>query len=444
MTSRIGRPREHLVLGAYLGGGGTNGDAWRLPEADVDADINFERYSQYVHILERGKFDSIFLYDNVLPVPNPEVLAYRPGFPRWDTFTLLAALAVVTKRIGLIGTASTTFNEPYNIARKVLSLDHLSNGRAGWNVVTATGGGENFNLPEHVGHAERYRRAHEFYDVVTGLWHSVEPDAIVRNKVTGQWLDPAKVHPLNHKGEFYAVQGPLNAPPRIAQAGQPVIAQAGSSDDGKELAARIGEVIYTAEYDREHALAFRNELIERAQKYGRGVANLRVLPGLAPIVGKTREAAQRKFARYLAYLDPGATLNGLANYASLGIDLANWPKGKPVTLPDNLAQTNSHKSRQSLIARWIRERQATTDDILRFFIAGGHRLIVGSATDIADHIQDWFEAGAVDGFNIMFTSAPTGMEDFVDLVVPELQRRGLFKKDYASPYLRTNLGLPTV
>ncbi|MFH7812057.1 MULTISPECIES: NtaA/DmoA family FMN-dependent monooxygenase [Acetobacter] len=434
--------RPHLVLGAYLSGAATNGDAWRQPDNDVDADINFTRYAHYVEVLEEGKFDSVFLYDSVLPVSDTKTLEYSANFPRWDTFTLLAGLAVVSRHIGLIGTASTTFNEPYNIARKVLSLHHLSGGRAGWNVVTATGGGENFNLPEHMKHADRYSRANEFYDVVAGLWRTVQSGAIVRDKKSGRWADPSRITPLNHKGTYFSVQGPLNVPPPEQRLGTPVIAQAGSSEDGRDLAARIGEVIFTAEYDLQEAIRFRQDLFARAQRYGRGEAPLRILPGLAPIVGRTTEEAQEKLERYLSYLDRPETLNAFANYASLGLDLASWPSTQPIILPEVLAQTNTHKSRQNLIARWIRERAPTPDDILRFFNRGGHRLLAGSARDIADHIQEWFEAGAVDGFNIMFTSAPAGIEDFVRLVVPELQKRGLFKKDYTGFGLRENLGLP--
>lgn len=442
MTFHDRKPRPHLVLGAYLSGAATNGDAWRQPEDDVDADTDFSRYVHYVKILEEGKFDSLFLYDNVIPVSDTTTLEYNTGFPRWDTFTLLAGLAVASRHIGLIGTASTTFNEPYNIARKVLSLHHLSGGRAGWNVVTATGGGENFNLPSHMNHAERYSRAQEFYDVVAGLWRTVSPEALVRNKQSGQWADPSRIAPLNHKGRYFSVKGPLNTPPPARAAGFPIIAQAGSSEDGRDLAARIGEVIFTAEYDLKEAVAFRQDILARAGHYGRGADHIRILPGLAPIVGRTSEEAQEKLGRYLSYLDQEETLRAFANYASLGIDLASWPRGKAIILPDTLAQTNSHKSRQSLIARWIREQAPTPDDVLRFFNRGGHRLLAGTPTDIADHIQEWFEAGAVDGFNIMFTSAPTGIEDFVRLVVPELQKRGVFKKDYVGSGLRKNLGLP--
>ncbi|WP_234930924.1 LLM class flavin-dependent oxidoreductase [Gluconobacter japonicus] len=420
-------------------GSATNGDAWRAPGEDVDADISFERYRSYVDLLEQGRFNSIFLYDNVLPIPDPSAIADTPALARWDTFTLLSALAITSRHIGLIGTASTTFNEPYNVARRIASLDRLSNGRAGWNVVTATGGGENFNLPRHVDHQERYERAHEFVDVVTGLWKSVQPDAILRDKESGRWLDPAKVHPLNHKGRFYSVAGPLNSPPPVQS--RPVLAQAGASGAGKELAARIGEVIYTAEYDPAAGQDYRTDVLDRARRYGRTDTHLRILPGVAPFVGRTEDEARGKFATYLSYLNRAEVLRSFSAYASLGIDLSQWPDGQPIRLKD-VEETNSHKSRQSLIVDWIRREAPTTKDVLKTFTKGGHRILVGTPQSIVDDMEGWYRTGASDGFNIMFTSAPDGIRDFVILVVPELQKRGLLRREYAGRTLRENLGLP--
>ncbi|KXV71378.1 nitrilotriacetate monooxygenase, partial [Gluconobacter japonicus] len=335
-------------------------------------------------------------------IPDPSAIADTPALARWDTFTLLSALAVTSRHIGLIGTASTTFNEPYNVARRVASLDRLSNGRAGWNVVTATGGGENFNLPRHVDHQERYERAHEFVDVVTGLWKSVQPDAILRDKESGRWLDPAKVHPLNHKGRFYSVAGPLNAPPPVQS--RPVLAQAGASGAGKELAARIGEVIYTAEYDPAAGRDYRADVLDRARRYGRTDAHLRILPGLAPFVGRTEDEARGKFETYLSYLNRAEVLRSFSAYASLGIDLSQWPDEQPIRLKD-VEETNSHKSRQSLIVDWIRREAPTTKDVLKTFTKGGHRILVGTPQSIVDDMEGWYRTGASDGFNIMFTSA---------------------------------------
>lgn len=428
--------RVPFALGAYFTGSATNGDAWRAPGEDTDADLDFSRYRDYIATLEKGRFDAIFLYDNVLPIPDPSAVARTPALSRWDTFTLLAALAVTSSHIGLIGTASTTFNEPYNIARRVASLDRLSGGRAGWNVVTATGGGENFNLAAHVDHALRYERAHEFVDVVKGLWNSIEPEAFIRDKQSGAWLDPTRVHPLNHKGRFFQVAGPLNAPPPLQH--PPILAQAGASGPGKELAARIGEVIYTAEYDIVAGRAYRADVLDRAARYGRDDRHIRILPGLAPIVGRTESEAREKFDRYQSHLDQADVLQAISSYSSLGTDLSQWPEDRPIELGP-VAETNSHKSRQSLIVDWIQKTHPTVRDVLRTFTRGGHRLLVGTPASIVDEMEEWYRTGASDGFNIMFTSSPSGINDFVELVVPELQRRGLTRKSYESRNLRENL-----
>ncbi|GBQ80360.1 monooxygenase-like protein [Acetobacter malorum DSM 14337] len=431
--------RAPFALGAYFTGSATNGDAWRAPEEDIDADLSFERYRDYVATLEKGRFDAIFLYDNVLPIPDPSHIARTPALARWDTFTLLSALAVTSSHIGLIGTASTTFNEPYNIARRIASLDVLSGGRAGWNVVTATGGGENFNLASHVDHALRYERAHEFVDVVKGLWRSLEPEAFIRDKESGVWLDPSRVHPLNHKGRCFQVAGPLNSPPPVQR--PPILAQAGASGAGKELAARIGEIIYTAEYDVDAGRAYRSDVLDRAARYRRDDRHVRILPGLAPIVGRTESEAREKFERYQTYLDKADVLRSISSYSSLGTDLSQWPEDRPVEL-DSIVETNSHKSRQSLIVDWIRKTRPTVKDILHHFTRGGHRLLVGTPTSIVDEIEEWYHSGACDGFNIMFTSAPDGINDFVELVIPELQRRGLTRQSYESRNLRESLQIP--
>lgn len=436
---RSRKERTPFALGAYFTGGATNGDAWRAPEEDTDADLEFQRYRDYVTVLEKGRFDAIFLYDNVLPIPDPSLIARTPTLARWDTFTLLAALAITSSHIGLIGTASTTFNEPYNIARRVASLDRLSGGRAGWNVVTATGGGENFNLASHVDHELRYERAQEFVDVVKGLWKTVEPDAFIRDKRSGEWLNATRVHPLNHKGRFFQVAGPLNAPPTIQR--PPVVAQAGASGPGKELAARIGEIIYTAEYDINAGRDYRSDILDRAVRYGRDDRHIRILPGLAPIVALTESEAKAKFEHYLTYLDKADILRGLSFYASLGTDLSEWPDDRPVEL-HCVEETNSHKSRQSLIVDWIRKTHPTKEDILRTFTRGGHRLLVGTPASIVDEMEEWYQTGAADGFNIMFTSSPSGINDFVEMVIPELQRRKIMRSSYASRNLRENLIIP--
>jgi len=431
-----------IILGAFLSGSGVQGDSWRHPKSDVDAYFDFNYYARYAKTLERGKFDALFFYDNVLAAENVELLARQPGTPRWDPVVLLPALAVVTRHIGLIATVSTTYNEPYNVARKFASIDHLSGGRAGWNLVTSTGGGENFNRDDHLDHALRYERANEFYDVVTGLWDSFTDDAVVADKKSGLWLDPQRARLLNHKGKHFSVRGPLNAPRPVQ--GYPVIAQAGASHDGREIAARVGELLYTAEYDIESGIAFAQDVRNRMAKYGRRPNHIKICPGVSPFVGRTDEEAREKFEEWQSYRDRTASLRALSNYASLGIDLSEFPFDGPVPLPESLPETNSHKSRQNLVTQWILKEKPTIREVMQKLTAGGHRIVVGSPQTIADDFEQWFRSGAADGFNIMFSSAPDGIEDFVDLVVPELQRRGLFRTEYEGRTFRENLGLPWI
>jgi len=431
-----------LKLNAFLSGGSVNGDSWRHPDNDVDAVWNFARYKHYAQTLERGKFHSLFFYDTPTAPIDPLLIAEGAGTPRWDPLALLPALAVVTERIGLIATASTSYNEPYNIARRFASIDHLSGGRAGWNVVTSTGGGENFNLETHLEHGARYERAHEFFDVVTGLWDSWADDAFILDQDSGRWADPSRLHVLDHKGKHFSVKGPLNAPRPVQ--GWPVIAQAGASDAGRDLAARVGEVLYTAELDREEARLSRADVRGRAARLGRNPNQIAILPGVSPFVAPTLAEAEDLYASYLEYRSPKPFLRSLSNYASLDVDLSELPFDAPVPLPKSVAETNSHKSRQNLLLNWIRAQGPTVGDLYRQLTIGGHRVLVGTPQSIADDFEDWFQAGAVDGFTIMFASAPVGIERFVDLVVPELQRRGLFQRDYAGRTFRENLGLPRV
>ncbi|MBP6903360.1 MAG: LLM class flavin-dependent oxidoreductase [Burkholderiaceae bacterium] len=432
--------RRPIRLGAYLSGSGVQGDSWRHPDADVDAFRDFSRYQAYAQTLERGCFDALFLFDNVVAPADADSVARGTHTARWDPLVLLSALAVVTQHIGLIASVSTTYNEPFNVARRFASLDQLSGGRAGWNVVTSTGGGENFNLDGHVDHAQRYRRAHEFVDVVTGLWDSWADDAFVLDKDSGRFADPAKLRTLDHRGEFFRVKGPLNhaRPPQ----GWPVLAQAGSSEDGKDLAARIGEFLYTAEPDLAHARAFYADVKGRAARLGRDPAHLHILPGVMPVIGRSRAEAEDKYGQLLASRDADVTLKALSSYASLGLDLGGLAMDARVPLPAVVPATNSHKSRQQILVDWIRTHQPTLQQLYTHFSAGGHRMLVGTAADIADDFEQWVDGRAADGFNIMFSSAPGGLNDFVEWVVPELQRRGRLRQRYEHRTLRQNLGLP--
>ncbi|WP_448538850.1 LLM class flavin-dependent oxidoreductase [Sphingobium yanoikuyae] len=433
-------PSGTLKLGAFLSGHGSHNASWRLPEVDVDASRSFAPYARVAQKLEQGLFDAIFLNDSVaIPDLDADSLARTPQGMRWDPLTLLPALAVVTSRIGLISTANTTYNEPYTLARRLASLDHLSAGRAGWNLVTSLGGGENFNREDHVLHAQRYRRAEEFFDVITGLWDSWEDDAFVQDKQSGIWADPAKLHRLDHKGTYFSVQGPLNAARPVQ--GYPVIAQAGSSDDGRELAARTAEIIFTAAQTIDEALTFSADITARLGRYGRKRSDVRILPGISVYVGQDAEEARARYEALQDLLDPVSALKGISRFVNIGIDLWTLPLDEPVVLPAAIPVTNTHKSRQQLVIDLIRREQPTVRQLLRKMVAGGHRILFGSARDIADDFEHWFHAGAADGFNIMFPDLHGSVDRFVEEVVPELQRRGLFRTAYEGATLRDNLGL---
>lgn len=434
-------PRQ-LRLGAYFTGSGVQGDSWRHPLAHTDAYRNVERYREYAQKLERACFDALFFYDNVFSPTDPEAIAGSPLGPRWDPLVLVAALALATERIGLVATVSTSYSEPYNVARHFASLDQLSRGRVGWNVVTSTAGGENFSLDGHRDHGERYERAHEFVDVVTGLWDSWADDAFLEDKATGRWADPSKLHVLNHAGKHFRVQGPLNAARPVQ--GWPVLAQAGASEDGKELAARIGELLYTAAQDVDEARAFYRDVKARAARHGRRPEHIHILPGVMPVIGRTQAEAEDKWGQLLDTRDRAAVLRALSSYASLGIDLTGLPWDAVVTLPEHIPLTNSHQSRQKLLVDWIRREKPTVRQLYTRWSQGGHRILVGTPESIADDFEHWFHSGACDGFNVMFSSTPQGLDDFVELVVPELQRRGLFRRAYSGTTLREHLGLPWV
>jgi len=356
----------------------------------------------------------------------------------FEPITLLSALAAVTKHIGLTATVSTSFNEPYNVARKFASLDHLSAGRAGWNLVTSSSEAEahNFSLDHHFDHALRYERAREFYDVVTGLWDSWEDDAFVRDKSSGLYFDPTKLHALNHRGTHFKVKGPLNV--ARAPQGWPVVVQAGASEAGRELAAQTAEVIFVAHQTLDEAQSFYRDVKGRLGKYGRHADDLKIMPGIFPVIGRTQEEADEKFEALQSLIHPVVGVSLLSKMTG-GVDLSSFPVDGPV--PD-LPETNGGKSRQRLLLDLARRENLTIRDLyLRIAGARGHQQVVGTPQSIADQLQQWFEEGAADGFNIMSPWLPGGLVEFADQVVPELQRRGLFRTEYEGRTLRENLGL---
>ncbi|CAG4889313.1 LLM class flavin-dependent oxidoreductase [Paraburkholderia saeva] len=432
--------KRQIKLGAFLMETGHHIAAWRHPDAHAGGGLDFAHYAEVAQIAERAKFDTIFFADSVsVRDTNLASLSRTARADHFEPLTLLSALSVVTKNIGLVATVSTTFNEPYNLARKFASLDHLSGGRSGWNLVTSSTESEalNFNFEKHPDHAVRYERAREFYDVVAGLWDSWEDDAFLRDKASGVYFDPDKLHVLNHRGRHFQVRGPLNVA-RSPQ-GWPVVVQAGASDAGRELAAQTAEVIFVAHQTLEEAQTFYRDIKSRLPKYGRHPDHLKIMPGIFPVVGRTQDEARRKFDALQDLIHPTVGLSLLSNMSG-GVDLSAWPVDGP--LPD-LPETNGGKSRQRLLFDLARRENLTIRDLyLRIAGARGHQQVVGTPESIADQLQQWFEEEGADGFNIMSPWLPGGLSDFAELVVPELQRRGLFRTEYEGTTLRDNLGLP--
>lgn len=398
--------------------------------------MNLDYFKELAKTAERGKLDMLFLADSLSidSKSHPNVLT------RFEPFTLLSALAQVTSKIGLTATASTTYSEPFHIARQFASLDHLSNGRAGWNVVTSSieSTALNFSGEKHLEHHLRYQRAEEFVEIVKGLWDSWEEDAFIRNKETGEFFDKEKMHELNHKGEYFSVRGPLNVS-RTPQ-GQPVIIQAGSSGDGKALAAKTAEVIFTAQNHLESAQEFYQSIKEQAAEFGRDPEKIAIMPGIFPIIADTEEAAQAKYKELQDLIIPSVGLQILQNYLG-GIDLSAYPLDGPLPKLDAEA-SNAVKSRFKLVQE-MAERDNMTIRELYKYVAGsrGHHIFVGTPEQLADKMQEWVDTKACDGFNIMPPLLPEGIEVFVDQVVPILQERGVFRKEYEGTTLREHFGL---
>ncbi|WP_027168297.1 LLM class flavin-dependent oxidoreductase [Mesorhizobium sp. WSM3224] len=427
-----------IRLGAFLPGGGQHIAAWRHPDAPADGATNFEFHKQLALTAERGLFDAYFLADNLTvglgarEGGNAKIAGFEP-------VTLFAALAPLTTHLGFIATASTTYEEPYTLARKFASLDLLSNGRAGWNVVTSAGDetAKNFNRDKQPDHADRYARAHEHVETVKALWDSWEDDAFIRDKQSGRFYDKDKLHDIDHKGAHFSVKGPLNVPRPVQ--GHPVVVQAGQSEDGRGLAAHSAEVIFTAHQKLETAQEFYRDIKTRVAAAGRDPDQVLIMPGVAPFVGRTKEEAQAKYQQLNDLILPEdgvALLNGLAGQT---LDIRGYPLDGP--LPPS-EETEGMKSRQALIRQIADEHKFNIRQLYQWVAtARGHHTVIGSATDVADQLEEWFTSEAADGFNILPPWLPGGLDDFVDLVIPELQRRGLFRTAYEGRTLRENLGL---
>ncbi len=429
---------KQLHLGAFMRPVGIHTAWWRVPGAFPDANFNLQHMVRFIQTLERGRFDAFFMADH-LAVLNLSMAALRRSATAtsFEPLTLLSALAMVTERIGLVATASTTYDAPYHIARRFASLDHISAGRAGWNVVTTANpdAALNFGLDEHVDHDERYRRAREFHAVVTGLWDSWADDAWVRDQESGIFFDPDKMHVLAHKGEHLSVRGPLNIARPVQ--GWPVIVQAGASEAGRQLAAETAEVIFGSSRTIEAGREFYADMKARMTALGRDPDHLKVLPGALVVVGATTAEAQAKKAQLDSLVHPDSGVPNLS--IRLGVDASGFDLDAP--LPE-LPVTNQGQSGQAALVALARRDNLTVRQLAQIVGGYGGLQMVGTASEIADTMGEWLESGACDGFNVMFPTVPAGLDEFVDQVVPELQRRGLFRREYEGTTLRDHLGLP--
>jgi len=421
--------QRQLKLAAFMMRHGHHVAAWRHPQTDLDSNP-FKVFRQQVRNAEAACLDAVFFADSV---------ALTGNIPSLEPLTLLSALAASTERIGLIGTATTTYNEPYTVARQFASLDQLSDGRAGWNLVTSDNAAEaaNFGRDQHVGHAERYARAREFHQVVTGLWDSWQDGALVNDKAGGVLADPAKIRKLDHRGEHFAVAGPLNVT-RSPQ-GRPVIVQAGGSEVGRDLAAATAEVVFTAQPTLAKAQNFYRDIKRRVADKGRHPDSLKIMPGLFAVVGASQAEADDKFGELQQLIEPKAGLALLGRMIG-NFDLSGYPLDGP--LPELPETQDGQRSRQQLLTNLAQGENLSIRQLYERIAGGrGHFTVIGTAQTVADQIQEWFEGGGADGFNFMAPALPGGLDDFLALVVPELQRRGLFRTAYTGTTLREHLGL---
>jgi FMN-dependent oxidoreductase (nitrilotriacetate monooxygenase family) len=420
---------RQLSIAVFMMRHGHHVAAWRHPQTDLESNP-FKVFRQQVQSAERACLDAVFFADS---------LALTGGVPALEPLTLLSALAASTEKIGLIGTATTTYNEPYTVARQFASLDQISEGRAGWNLVTSDNAAEaaNFGRDQHVAHAARYERAREFHQVVTGLWDSWEDGALINDKDGGRLIDPARLRKLNHRGPHFAVAGPLNVS-RSPQ-GRPVVVQAGGSEAGRDLAAATAEVVFTAQPSLAKAQDFYRDMKRRVVAHGRVPESLKVMPGLFAVVGRSQGEADDKFGELQRLIEPKAGLALLGRMIG-NFDLSGYPLDGP--LPELPLTQDGQRSRQQLLTDLAQGENLTIRQLYERIAGGrGHFTVVGTAQAVADQMQAWFEQEAADGFNFMAPALPGGLDDFLSLVVPELQRRGLFRTEYRGTTLREHLGL---
>ncbi|WP_421995237.1 LLM class flavin-dependent oxidoreductase [Roseococcus sp.] len=429
---------KQIGLGLSMRYLGYHAAAWRHPSADPDAASKLSHYAYIAQTAEKAKLDMVFLADGIglrTRDTPPGALQRSHQTFELEPITLLSALSSVTSHIGLVSTASTTYNEPFHIARKFASLDHLSGGRAGWNIVTSWSEIEarNFNREKHMDYDTRYERAAEFVEVVKGLWDSWEDEAAVFDKASGMMLDPSKMHTLFHKGKHFQVEGPLTI--KRTPQGRPVLVQAGAAQQGMEIAAQSADVVYSSHFDVASSKAYYEDLKGRMAKYGRAPDSLKIMPGLTLFIGRTRAEAQAQFDQLNELVAPELGLSYL--YQQFG-DLSGHDIDGPVPEPPDPRM----KSAANKLLALARRDNLTIRQLYATITPGfGVRCLVGTAKDIVDDMQEWVEAGAADGFNLCPPVLPLGLDQFVELVLPELRARGMFRTEYAGPTLRENLGL---
>lgn len=430
---------KKIRLNAFMRPTTIHTGSWRWPGAYADANFNFEHIKTFAQRLEEAKFDSFFMADHLAVLNMPVEALRRSTTPTsFEPFTLLSALSMATDHLGLMATGSTTYDEPYHIARRFASLDHISGGRAGWNIVTTSNpdASKNFGKEDHLEHSERYKRAREFYEVVTGLWDSWAEDAFLRDQESGFFMDPDKMHKLNHEGEFFKVAGPLNIARPVQ--GWPVIVQAGGSDAGRQLAAETAEAVFAAQSNLEAGQAFYKDVKGRMKNVGRDPDHLKIMPGCMIIVGDTVEEAKAKRAKLDSLVHEESAIASLS--ITLGLDASQFDPDGP--LPENLPESNATKSGRAR-AELLAKREGLNVRQLAQRLGGYSGLaMVGTPETIADDMEEWIHTEGSDGFTVMFPYLPQGLDDVVDRVIPEIQRRGLFRTEYEGATLRENLGLP--
>ena len=430
--------KRKLHFNAFMRPATIHTGGWRYPGGFADANFNIDHIIRFIQKLEEGKFDTFFMADHLALLNMPIEALRRSATPTsFEPMTLLSALAMVTKKIGLVATSSTTYDAPYHVARRFASLDHISGGRSGWNIVTTANpnASRNFGIEFQMEHDERYSRAKEFYDVVTGLWDSWEDDAFVRNQKTGIFFDTEKMHILNHQGKYLKSRGPLNIARPIQ--GWPVIVQAGASNAGRQLAAETAEIVFTSQPTIDHAREFYSDVKGRMKQIGRNPRHMHILPACMVIIANSLEEAKERRAKLDSLVHFESAIASLS--IALGTDASVFdPDGM---LPD-IPETNAGQSSREKAIRIAKEESLTVRQLAQRI--GGHSslCLMGPPELVADQMEEWLSTGGADGFTIQFPYLPQGLDDFVEKLVPILQKRGIYREDYEGNTLRENLGLP--